>query len=68
MKERRKRGLFSLPRSPFCSLFLFLLSSVLLFPAVEGGEAAEVDRWLGERGMDFMPRARYMAAATPGQK
>lgn len=21
-----------------------------------------------ERGMDFMPRARYMAAATPGQK
>lgn len=35
------------------------------------GKGVERSRgWKGglERGMDFMPRARYMAAATPGQK
>lgn len=64
-KGRRKRGLFSLPRSPTLPL------SPCLFLSCQyrrEREVAEVGRWLGELGMDFMPRAKYMAAAMPGQK
>lgn len=66
--EMENRGRGKIKRDTRTRVVLSAISVSLSFNWQGVGQSRGWKRGGLERGMDFMPRARYMAAATPGQK